>query len=259
MTDATSHAGKIDIGKVIADTFGVLRRNLATFTVLSLLLTGLPTALITYFHLDAIGGEVVNFEATDLLWTLYAVLVALFASSVLQGALMYATVQDMNGRRPAIVEVLGTGLRAFLPIIGFTILLMIALVFGFVLLIVPGIIMLCVWAVAIPALVAERTGIIAAFSRSAELTRGNRWSIFALGLLVVIASMIFSGILSALAGINLLSNDPADIARPANIAVQAITQTITALVSATGVAVLYVELRKAREGRGPEWLSEIYS
>jgi hypothetical protein len=31
------------------------------------------------------------------------------------------------------------------------------------------------------------------------------------------------------------------------------------MVSATGASVLYVELRRAREGAGPEWLADIFS
>jgi hypothetical protein len=38
-----------------------------------------------------------------------------------------------------------------------------------------------------------------------------------------------------------------------------VSNTLSALISSTGVAVLYIELRRLREGAGPQWLAEIFS
>ena len=46
---------------------------------------------------------------------------------------------------------------------------------------------------------------------------------------------------------------------PVSILLQVIQQTITAVIGASLVAVLYVELRKLRDGAGPQWLAEIFS
>jgi hypothetical protein len=45
---------------------------------------------------------------------------------------------------------------------------------------------------------------------------------------------------------------------PLSMVMLLIRQTITAVIASTGVAVLYVELRKAREGLGPQWLAEVF-
>ena len=42
---------------------------------------------------------------------------------------------------------------------------------GFLLLIIPGLILLTVWAVVVPSLVIDKAGIFGSFSRSADLTR----------------------------------------------------------------------------------------
>lgn len=55
--------------------------------------------------------------------------------------------------------------------------------------------MACAWCVAVPSLVADRTGVFGAFSRSAELTRGNRWRIFALFVVVWIIAMVIGAVI----------------------------------------------------------------
>ena len=50
---------------------------------------------------------------------------------------------------------------------------------GLALLLFPGLWAMSAWAVAIPVCVVERSGIVASFKRSAELTRGYRWQTLA--------------------------------------------------------------------------------
>ena len=63
---------------------------------------------------------------------------------------------------------------------------------------VPGLMMAVAWIVAAPALVVERTGVFGAFSRSAQLTRGRRWVLFALGVIFFIAVFIVQQVLLSL-------------------------------------------------------------
>src|SRR3546814_8344703 len=48
----------------------------------------------------------------------------------------------------------------------------------------------CMWAVVAPALVEERTGVFGAFGRSRELTKGARWKVFGLELILLVAMWI---------------------------------------------------------------------
>jgi hypothetical protein len=116
-----------------------------------------------------------------------------------------------------------------------------------------------------PALVAERTGVFGAFGRSSSLTRGNRWRIFGLVIIAWIFLAVLGMILGAIGGINVLAaaRDPealrAAALSPLTIAINVISNTISGMITSTGIAVLYVELRKAREGMGPQWLAEIFA
>ncbi|OHB28442.1 MAG: hypothetical protein A2790_15615 [Phenylobacterium sp. RIFCSPHIGHO2_01_FULL_69_31] len=264
MTDiAATESSKLDIARVISGTFAVLGRNIVPFGLLALVLSGIPTAVIAYFQATNIDPDAAfslrpgYFQAVG-----FSGLAALITSAILQGALVYGTVQDMNGQRPGIADCLATGLRAFLPLIGLTILLAIAIVFGMILLIVPGIMMACAWCVAVPSLVADRTGVFGAFSRSAELTRGNRWRIFALFVVVWVIALVIGAVVGAIAVALSFGGglDPLALARsPAQVVGNVVSNTLSALIGSTGVAVLYVELRRLREGAGPQWLAEIFS
>ena len=54
----------------------------------------------------------------------------------------------------------------------------IALVVGFVLLIVPALVLMTRWSMLVPVVVLERAGVREAFRRSSELVRGNGWKVF---------------------------------------------------------------------------------
>ena len=264
MTDiGAAPSSKLDIGRVIGGTFEVLGRNIVTFGVLALVLTGIPSAIVAFFqasNLDPSAAFAMRpgyFRAMG-----FSGLAALITNAILQGALVYGTVQDMNGQRAGIADCLANGLRSFLPLIGLTILLFIAVFFGFILLIVPGIMMACAWCVAVPSLVAERTGVFGAFSRSADLTRGNRWRIFALFIVVWIVALVIGAVIGAIAMAATFGGalDPIAFARsPVSIVGNVVSNTLSSLVTSAGVAVLYVELRKAREGASPQWLAEVFS
>ena len=260
MTDDRTEAGKIDIGRVIGDTFGVLGRNFAAFAILALVLVGLPSAIVGWFTpapdpanpLAAFGP---NF--------FLAILVSIVFSAILQGAIIYGTVQDLSGAKPSVNDALATGLRAFLPLVIVSILFALAVGLGMILLIVPGIMIAVAWCVAVPSLVAERLGIFDAFGRSAELTRGNRWRIFALFVILWVVSLVLAMIVGAVTGgaamTAAMSGAPVPTQNPVFIIMNALVGAVSALLGATGVAVLYVQLRNAQEGGGPQWLSEIFA
>lgn len=71
-----------------------------------------------------------------------------------------------------------TGFRRLLPLLAVGVLCYVIVVVGFVLLVVPGIYLACALAVAVPAVVAERPGLLGAIRRSFALTKGKRFAIF---------------------------------------------------------------------------------
>src|ERR687897_320399 len=64
---------------------------------------------------------------------------------------------------------------------------------GFILLIIPGLILITIWSVGAPAIVAEGAGPIEAFGRSWRLVRGDAWPVFGT-LLVALVIVIVIGV-----------------------------------------------------------------
>jgi hypothetical protein len=260
MTDITQPAA-LDIGRVIQETFAVLRRHLVTFLILALILVGVPRVLLGVLQVGmlraAIGTGSFAMLGPAMYFGLLGGLVALVTSFVLQATIISGAAADLNGRPVSVAESLRVGLRAFLPLIGLSILLGIAVCFGFILLVIPGILMALAWCVAVPVYVCEQPGIIASFERSAELTRDNRLRIFALGCIFFVAGIIVSIVGTVLSGIL----GAASLGFYAYVSAAIVSPLVAAVLGALGStlsAVLYVELRRVREGAGPSSLASMF-
>lgn len=255
MTTATMASDKLEIGRVIQQTFEVLGRNFVTFLVLATILAGVPAVIVGLIQMQATETN----SATAWAWLVTTGLIGGVMGLVLQGALTYGTIHYLNDRRVDISEGIAVGLRSFLALLAVGLLYGLAVALGMLLLLVPGIMIALAWCVAVPVLIAERKPILETFGRSAELTRGNRWRIFGLFLIYVLAYMVISAIIGALAGAWLLVDGDSDLAiGPAQIAINFVTNVISSLIGATGGAVLYTELRRVREGATPNALAAIF-
>ena len=189
--------------------------------------------------------------------TAFAWIIAVVIGAIVQGALTRATVADNEGHRATFGECIAAAVRVLLPLIGVGLIFGIAIGIGFVLLLVPGIIIMLMWSVAGPAVVVERDGVMRAFSRSSELTKGSRWKI--LGLFVVL--LVIYVLVFMLLGVVGLRAVPT-AAEPfgvANLIVSAITSIVLNLTWGTIQPALYVELRQAKEGTSAESLAQVFA
>jgi hypothetical protein len=66
--------------------------------------------------------------------------------------------------------------------------------FGFLALIVPGLILITIWAVVAPSIVVEDKGVFEAFGRSRELVRGNGWRVFGTIVLAFLIVVVVAGV-----------------------------------------------------------------
>ncbi|MGH2754253.1 MAG: hypothetical protein ACRDLB_07435 [Actinomycetota bacterium] len=115
-----------------------------------------------------------------------------------QGALVKA-VQDVQDGRADLG--IGETFRQAAPFIGRItgagILAALGIAFGFLLLIVPGLILLTWWILITPAIVVENRGAMEAFGRSRDLVRGYGWEVFGVIVLTYVL-LIVVGILLGL-------------------------------------------------------------
>jgi len=251
-----------DIGRVMSRMFGVLQRNFATFLPLAMILAGAPAAVVGFAQgmITSSGTHAgdAGMAITGLIFLGGAVL-GWITNVILQGAVIHGTVNDLAGRGTNFGDSFGAGVSHILPLIGVGIVAVLAIGFGFVLLIVPGVLLALAWTVSAPVVVMERRGVFGAFARSAELTRNHRAPIFGLWLIFSIAGFILQMIIGVFTfGTAAVASSNAMLVGVVQAASALVLQTITSMVGSAGVASIYYELRQIKEGVGAEQLASLF-
>jgi hypothetical protein len=165
---------------IISRAFEIYRTQVGTLLAGALLiyLAQFVVNLVLPDELDWIGSIV------------SLVLTAFFTGMVV---MLVRDLQDGH-RDSSLGELFSSVTPVFVPVIVVSILFGIGVAIGLVLLIIPGLILLTIWAVAIPVTVIERPGILRAFGRSRELVKGNGWQVFGTILLVWLISIVIGAI-----------------------------------------------------------------
>jgi ABC-type multidrug transport system fused ATPase/permease subunit len=124
----------------------------------------------------------------------WALAVLFIALSFLYQGMVVKLVQDVQDDRRdnSVADLIRAVEPVFWPLVGASILAGIGIGIGFILLIIPGLILLVMWSVVAPVIVIERPGVFAAFGRSRALVRGNGWAVFAVILIVFLAVAVIS-------------------------------------------------------------------
>jgi hypothetical protein len=260
MTTATlGRPGRFEIGRVFNSTFGVIGRNIGLCIGLALLFSGLPALLIrlwTQPQIDAMlrhdPGTMVDPSAAlrNSYVTIVASLLSFICALLLQSALVRATIEDLNGKRPSFGDCIQIAVRFILPTLAIGLLVALGAGLAAIALIVPGIILWLGWSMSVPVLIQERQGVFGSMSRSRALTKGSRWSLFGLFVILFIIAMIIQwGMLLVLV---LFGGIIAEVGA-------ALVQTVVSMVLSIATAVSYVELRQAKEGASIDELARIFS
>jgi hypothetical protein len=247
-----------DIGRVASRTFAVIGRNWMAFLALSVLAV-LPQMAWSYFTVQGTAlGPTVILSGLYWLFLLGGWTVTIVASFVLQAALTYGAIRDLNGQPTTLGEALSVGLRAFVPLLAIGLLYTLGLGVALVLLIVPGLMLLTSWAVVVPACIVEGAGITQSFSRSSELTQGYRWPIFGLFVVFYLVVIVVDYAVRPMFGLALTARASSLAAAPLYFVLTGAIRVVTAVISSAGVACIYYELRSVKEGIGPEQLAAVF-
>ena len=122
---------------------------------------------------------------------LLGALVEVVAAFLLQATLVKAVQDVRDGRADlSISETVSAAMPSLWPVAGASILAGIAITIGLFLLIVPGLFLITIWAVIVPAIVIERSGVFRSFGRSQALVRGHGWHVFATLVLVFLIMIV---------------------------------------------------------------------
>jgi hypothetical protein len=178
---------------VFSRATSILSRNFLTFFVVTAV-AALPNVLIS----QSVAKQGADASTG---WLVFGGLLAIALSMLSQAVVLYGAFQDMRGRPVNLVESLRVGFGRLLAILGLAICVSFGAGIGFVLLIVPGFILMTMWFVATPACVVEQLGPFASMGRSRALTKGHRWKIFGMLLLVLVAAGVVSAVIGAVLGL----------------------------------------------------------
>jgi uncharacterized membrane protein len=196
---------------------------------------------------------------------LVTIAIGIVISAVTQGALVRATLGHSEGRESTLVESAGAGLVVIVPLFLTSLLAALGIALASLLLIVPGVMLYCTWVVAAPVVVAERLWPMAALERSRELTRGARWKVFALLLILMVGYWVLSAVIGVATiqmsgGLRGLAAMGAARGMPLGLlAITGVVQTIVACIWGVAVSALYVELRDWKDGPPSANLAEVFA
>ena len=224
--------GRLDVGAVIRRVFDIYVDQASVL---------MPAAAVVFVFTGIISALLV--VASPAL-ALVAVIIDLVAGTLFTGMVVELVADVQDGRRDSSP---GQLLRAVTPVLGQLILVGIVagigIVIGFVLVIIPGLILITIWSVAAPVVVLERPGVFAALRRSRELVRGNGWQVFGVILVLYIVVGVVSFIIESIAD---------SASSGVGIVVRVVVGVLTAPLSALAASVLYFELRGAPKTQAPD-------
>jgi hypothetical protein len=250
---------KIDIGRVLQRAFQSIGHNAVAYVLLAFVLVGLPNFGLYYLAMSAVtllpNGRFALTEGIDVLTTvgvgLGLLLLVTFTGNLMNAAVVRSVILDLSGRPADLKGSMVTALSLALPMLGLTIVMGLGLIVGFLLLVVPFVIFFLMWIVAVPVLVEERRGVLGSMARSAELTRGTRWRILGVYLVVGFITAAVSNIGARIA---MLASDPFWL-----VLANAVTAALGGVLGAALVASLYVELRTVKEGATADTLADVFA
>jgi hypothetical protein len=172
-----------------------------------------------------------------------AFLISFVAGALFTGMIVELVADVQDGRRD---HSAGQLLKAIGPVfnqlIAVAIIAAIGIGVGFTLIIVPGLILMTIWAVVAPVVVLERPGVLATFGRSRELVRGNGWPTFGVVLVLALLVQLVAVAIDATAE---------SAGTGVGIVVRVVVGVLIGPVSALAAAVLYFELRRLHGGSRP--------
>jgi hypothetical protein len=245
---ATAHFATTDfrLGSVISRSGAVLLRHLLTFFIVALI--GYSPALL-FAGMQTTSPLEPAEAVRQVLLVILGLLLMLVLSQLAYATILHVAFQDMRRRPIRLAESLSVGLSRLLPLIGLAFVAGLLMALGLVLLIVPGLILYTMWFVGVPACVVERLGPWTSLRRSRELTKGSRWKLFALALLLLVANL----------GSSLLASWLAALAGPiVGLVGQMLWTGISGAFSAIVMTVTYYDLRVIKEGVDIEQITAVF-
>jgi hypothetical protein len=184
----------VSVGGILGEAWHLYTQFFMRFFVIAAIVS-----LVVNLLNAVVGSLVGSGTGAAVLLAFISVLVSLVGTFWLQGALVYAVADVRDGRIDTTVGEVFDRVRPQLgTLILAGILAALGIAAGFVLLIVPGLILLTWWCLIVPTIVLEGKRVGESFTRSRELVRGHGWTVFGVVVITAILSGIAAGIIQSI-------------------------------------------------------------
>jgi hypothetical protein len=238
------------IGAVLSSTFNVIGGQAVGYILCSVLFGALPSVLSEI--LSGRLGPLSTGPSPALLGQVIAIVPAAIGEAIL----IHIAYMHLAGRPTTLAQSLRTGLTQFLPLLLIGLMYGASLVLGFLFLLIPGLFLLARWAVVGAARVVEDRGVLASFSRSADLTADHRWASLLIQILLLVMAVILQEVARLLGSA---------LASPLGISADVVAMTSSAFGAALALALrvagetaLYFLLRGGREGLDTQEMANVF-
>ncbi|MES2044902.1 MAG: hypothetical protein V4475_13595 [Pseudomonadota bacterium] len=253
-----------EIGRVWSRGFDALGRRPGEILIVAFIFGGLPVALFR-----VLSAHVAVAFPTSMWMTLGAMLAMFVLTSVLGMTAAYAlisrlVVSTLDGKGESVGHAVDSVIRRFFILIAMALLANVGVGLATLLLVIPGIMLMTAWATSIPAASVEMLGPIEALRRSMALTRGARWQVFGVLLVVGIAGGGGTFLLNRLTdsfygGAREFEASLSQGWPLWHIAATAVFQTAVIAMAGSIHGALYVQLRDWKDGPQSDELIEVFA
>lgn len=240
---------EISVGDILARSLRIWIRNLIPFTLLSAAIY-LPVIVYTVLAI----GRLELADDPDTTWKTWALVVTyggLLLDVIITGAIIYGVVEELRGKRPSIGASISVGFQRLLPVLGTGFLVALFVGLGLLALVVPGLILMCRYFVAVAVAVIEQPGVGVSLTRSKELTEGFKGHIFGMLFVLTAAERLILYVLEKILTGGL---EGYKIYAYSLVGASIVFGALKAVVT----AVTYSDLREAREGTNIDDLGRVF-
>jgi len=244
---SSSTVRPFELGDVMSTVFRLYFSNLGSF----LLITAIVLLPILAFKL-VMTSKGADSPGAVLIGGLMSVLGYQLATA----ALTYAVLQALRKRTIGLGPCLYVGVQSVLTVLFIAILQGFAIGLGVLFFLIPGLMLMASFAVTVPAAVEERTGVLGAFSRSSDLTKGYRWPVFGVLFLVAVCNIAIVAV--PMVFVVVASGPPTRTGQNPVGLVNDLLSIVTTSLSATATAVIYYRLRSVKESIDIEELASVF-
>jgi hypothetical protein len=275
------------VGSVLGEALSMSMSNFAKFGLISFLVYS-PIIVWGIWVMQQLSPSMFGLDgAEDLSYYVVGLSLAAFVlQPIATGAIIYGVFRRLKGQSASLGKCLAIGISRVLQLLGMTLMMLLMIVGAslvpFVLIymmaaagagplavilvipaLVPALMIVCATYAAAPAIVVEKVGPVEAIKRSFTLTRGNRWRIFGIVLVIGIAQKIIDWIVERVfldAGSVASLGDMDDFVT--NIKIYIVVILIVAIifevVTAVASALVYYRLKVTAEGADQSELASVF-